>query len=251
MRVLVSGNLGYIGPVLVRRLRSAGHYVIGVDTGWYVHDYAGEPVWPHEQHFADIRHPRDSWYRDVDAAVHLAGLSNDPMSELDPELTEEINVGGTLGALLDGGGRNVIVSSCSVYGATDEVATEESRPNPLTPYAKAKAAVDAYVHEGRWFRGNAVSLRLGTVYGYSPGHRLDLVVNRMAYDAVTKGYVSATGNAWRPLVHVEDVASAILFMLDQPWTGVYNVVGENAQMMPLGTSSTWTNGRQALPVAET
>ncbi len=235
MRVLVTGNLGFIGPVLVRRLRSLGHYVIGVDTGWYVHNYADEPVWPHEQHFGDIRYPRDSWFRGVDAAVHLAGLSNDPMSELDPALTEEINVGGTLGVFLDGG-RNVIVSSCSVYGATDDVATEDSPLNPLTPYAHAKASVDRFVHHGNWFGGadNAVSLRLGTVYGYSPGHRLDLVVNRMAYDAVTVGRVTATGNAWRPLVHVEDVASAIIFMLEGDESGIYNVVGENLRMMPLG-----------------
>lgn len=231
MRVLVTGNLGYIGPVIVRRLRQAGHHVTGVDTGWYVSNYAGEPVWPHVQHFRDIRNPGYAWSA-VDAVVHLAGLSNDPMSDLDPGLTGDINLAGTLG-MLDSRARNVIVSSCSVYGSTKEMATEETKPNPLTPYAQAKADVDRYVHRDGDDYFDAVSLRLGTIYGYSPGHRLDLVVNRMVHDALNKGYVTATGNAARPLVHVEDVASAVLFMLTRQETGIYNVVGENTRMYPL------------------
>lgn len=229
MRVLVTGNLGYIGPVIVRRLKEAGHYVIGVDTGWYVSNYAGEPVWPNIQYFEDIRGA--GWpTHGYEAVVHLAGLSNDPMSDLDPALTQDINLAGTLG-MLDSRARNVIVSSCSVYGSTKELATEETTPNPLTPYAQAKADVDTFVHQRGYF--DAVSLRLGTVYGYSPGHRLDLVVNRMVHDALNKGYVTATGNAARPLVHVEDVASAVLFMLTRQEGGIYNVVGENTRMYSL------------------
>lgn len=223
MRVLVTGFGGYIGPVIVRRLRDAGHYVIGWDTGFFLPNYAEPPTWPDKVRFVDIRDAR-LWPDKVDAVVHLAGLSNDPMGDLYPHLTDQINYWGTR-AVLDFPARHVVVSSCSVYGAND-MATEESAPHPLTDYALAKARVDDVLVGG-------VSLRLGTVYGYSPGHRLDLVVNRMAWDAVNVGLVTATGNAARPLVHVEDVADAVLFMLDRPETGIYNVVGENVRMHDL------------------
>jgi len=231
MRVLVTGNLGYIGPVIVRRLLEAGHYVIGADTGWYVHQYAGDPVWPDVQHFADIRHPRDSMFEGIGAIVHLAGLSNDPIGDLDPAVTEDINLSGTLG-MLTPGIRNLVVSSCSVYGANDTVATEATLPNAQTTYAKCKADVDRFLDSGLWPYEDWVSLRLGTVYGYSPGHRLDLVVNKMTFDALARGHVTASGNAWRPLTHVEDVADAVLFFLTRG-QGVYNIVGENRQMNDL------------------
>lgn len=234
MRVLVTGNLGFIGPVIVRRLREAGHYVIGVDTGWYVGNYAGEPVWPDVQHFGDIRKPRDSWFIGVDAAVHLAGLSNDPIGDLDQSLTNEINFMGTAGMLVPGA-RNLVVSSCSVYGTSDgEPSTEASGANPLTAYARAKLAVDNYLlNFGDTLRLDWVSLRLGTVWGYSPGHRLDLVVNRFAYDAAWLGRLTAKGNARRPIVHVEDVADAVLHFLAGGDSGIYNIVGENVQVVPL------------------
>lgn len=236
MRVLVTGNLGYIGPVIVRRLRQAGHHVTGVDTGWYIGQYAGDPVWPDVQHFADIRKPRDSWFIGVDAAVHLAGLSNDPMSEMAPEITRDVNYIGTAGMIV-AGARNLVISSCSVYGAAEE-ATEETPVRPQTVYAECKAMVDDWMRNFATTIGapSWASLRLGTVYGYSPGHRLDLVVNKMAYDALNSARVTATGNAARPLVHVEDVASAVLFMLERKDTGIYNVVGENTRMYTLGAA---------------
>lgn len=234
MRVLVTGNLGYIGPVIVRRLQAEGHYVIGWDLGLFVHEYAEMPVWPDKQRFLDIR-DASLWHETVDAVVHLAGLSNDPMGDLDPELTEKINVGGTLKVVQLTNARHVIVSSCSVYGATSEVATEETEPNPLSVYAEGKALVDqAVLARARVDRSlNALSLRLGTVYGYSPGHRLDLVVNRMVHDAANKGVVTATGNAARPLVHVEDVADAVAYFLPRGETGIYNIKAENYRMHDL------------------
>lgn len=113
------------------------------------------------------------------------------------------------------------------------MATEETAPAPLTEYAVSKAFVDTWLANPRSLIYDAVSLRLGTVYGYSPGHRLDLVVNNMVYDAVQGRDITVTGNAARPLIHVEDVARAIVFMLDRPETGIYNVVGENYRMADL------------------
>lgn len=234
MRVLVTGNLGYIGPVVVRRLREAGHHVTGVDVGWYVHDYASEPVWPHKQYFADIRQPADAWFTGIDAVVHLAGLSNDPIGNLDPGVTADVNYIGTVGMLLPEA-RNVIVSSCSVYGANKTIANEDSPVNPLTPYARAKADVDNWLSVFAQTVGiqNWASLRLGTVWGYSPGHRLDLVVNRMVYDALWHGRIRATGNAARPITHIEDVADAIVTFVNNDQVGVFNVVGENIRMHAL------------------
>lgn len=231
MRVLVTGNLGYIGPVVTRHLKAAGHYVFGLDTGWFLPNLASLPEWPDEQRFRDFRVPTVGLH--PEAVVHLAGLSNDPMGELDPTLTDAINYGGTLAAIKGNpAARHVVISSCSVYGASD-MATEESELAPLTTYAQTKAYIDDELH-GAVGWANAVSLRLGTVYGYSPGHRLDLVVNRMTYDAVHGRGVTVTGDASRPLVHVEDVARAIVFMLERPETGIYNVVGDNYQIDVLG-----------------
>lgn len=242
MRVLVTGNLGYIGPVVTRRLREAGHTVIGVDTGWYLGDYAGDPVWPNVQYFGDIREPENHWWTGIDAAVHLAGLSNDPIGDLDPELTQRINYEGTV-AMLVPGARNVVVSSCSVYGDSHGVAaTEGSTLRPLTEYARAKASVDNWMRNfadasSEWAPKldltNWASLRLGTVWGYSPGHRLDLVVNRMVYDATYGKAIHARGDAARPIVHVEDVADAIVHFVGRKDTGIYNIVGENVTIAPL------------------
>ncbi len=250
MRVLVTGNLGYIGPAVVRRLREAGHHVTGVDVGWYVHDYAGEPVWPDKQYFADIRKPADAWFLGIDAVVHLAGLSNDPIGELDPEVTSDVNYVGTAEMLL-AGARNVVVSSCSVYGANSAIATEDTPVNPLTAYARAKADVDRYLglFDGYLGLTNWASLRLGTVWGYSPGHRLDLVVNRMVHDA-TFGAITATGNAARPLVHVEDVADAVLTFVENDAQGIYNIVGENIRMYDLADRVALASGKRNLRVAK-
>ena len=226
--VLVTGNLGYIGPIVVRRLKAAGHYVGGLDLGWYTSQHVTMPDWPHHQRFADIRQA-DSL---PSVVVHLAGLSNDPLGALSPELTKDINEEGTLRLVrLLPRARHVVISSCAVYGHSEEVADEGTIPNPLTEYARAKAAVDA----GLEYAKEAVSLRLGTVYGPSPGHRLDLVVNRMVYDATHGRGVTVHGSQWRPFTHIEDVAEAILRAVeDRDLTGIRNVVGQNMRIDSLG-----------------
>ena len=232
MNVLVTGSCGYIGPVVVRALRAAGHNVTGYDLGWFGEDDGA--TWFIR---GDIREPilHPSW---PDVVVHLAGLSNDPMGDLDPALTLNINVAGTLDMVeryFDA--RHVVVSSCAVYGVQTTPATEETTPNPQTLYAEAKTAVDQALHEptgADGLRYRYVSLRLGTVFGPAPNHRLDLVVNRMVFDALNNGGVTVTGDAARPLVHVEDVASAVLWAVEGDQRGIYNIIGENIRMKALG-----------------
>lgn len=229
MNVLVTGWAGYIGPVVIRHLRAARYHVIGLDTGWFLPNYADLPEYPDEAIYADIREGVFVGWPDV--VIHLAGLSNDPLGDMDPAMTTDINIGGTWGVLsAHPDARHIIVSSCSVYGTAD-MATEETEPAPLTQYAKAKACIDRMTQK---YGLEAVSLRLGTVYGWSPGHRLDLVVNQMAYSAAHGRGVTVSGNAARPLVHVEDVARAIVFMVEREERGIYNVVGENRRMGELG-----------------
>ena len=233
MNVLVTGSCGYIGPVVVRALRAAGHTVTGYDLGWFGEDDGS--TWFIR---GDIREPlvHSAW---PDVVVHLAGLSNDPMGDLDPDLTSDINVDGTNRIVLHHQPvRHVVVSSCAVYGVQSTPADENTSENPLTAYARAKFLIDDWLHYSPvrdQYQGlNAISLRLGTVFGPAPNHRLDLVVNRMVFDALNNGGVRVTGNAARPLVHVEDVASAVLWAVEGDQRGIYNIIGENVRMKALG-----------------
>lgn len=224
MNVLATGSGGYIGSVLVPVLERAGHNVTGYDTGWFGHG-DGRTV------LGDIRDPsvHPGW---PDVVVHLAGLSNDPMGDLSPALTWGINYWGTIDFVSRyPAARHVVISSCAVYGQADSLCDETADPNPQTVYAQCKAKVDGWLAE---HRPDATILRLGTVYGPSPNHRLDLVVNRMTFDGVTTGRVTVNGNPARPLVHVEDVASAIGWAIAEAPAGIHNVIGENLRMRELG-----------------
>jgi nucleoside-diphosphate-sugar epimerase len=235
--VLVTGSAGYIGSVLVPAMARAGHTVVGYDLGWFGPDTQSR-WWVK----GDIRYPiiHPKW---ADVVVHLAGLSNDPMGELDPALTHEINQWGTR-EMIDHMpyARHVVISSCAVYGQSSELCVEESATNPQTTYAFAKERVDWTVTRAGV---DHVILRLGTVYGPSPNHRIDLVVNRMVRDALDKGVVTATGNAARPLVHIEDVASAITWAVDADVNGIFNVVGENVRMVDLARAVAEATGTAA------
>lgn len=235
MNVLVTGNLGYIGSAVVKQLRATPFpYITGLDRGWFLSEFAEPPCLPDEQLFADLRDSVPYPPANPHTIVHMAGLSNDPLGDLDPKLTEEINTKATLRLVRRyPRARHVVISSCSVYGFTDAIATEETPVAPLTPYAKAKADVDRYLELADF---DYVSLRLGTVYGYAPGYRLDLVVNKMCWDAsFPEGKVYCAGNAQRPLVHVDDVARAVeMAVVGEIPRGVYNVVGENWHIRDLG-----------------
>jgi nucleoside-diphosphate-sugar epimerase len=227
MRVLVTGSNGYIGRVLVPALQRAGHLVLGYDAGWFGRE-SEAPM----QVIGDIRDTLvyPDW---PEVVVHLAGLSNDPMGDMDKALTYGVNLWGTVDMLTHhSDAKHVVVSSCAVYGQATELCDETTPPNPQTTYAVCKARVDDWLD--RRITAEYTILRLGTVYGWSPNHRLDLVVNRMVYDALNLRRVKATGNAARPITHIEDVASAIVWAVESPASRqTYNIVGENVRMRDL------------------
>ena len=222
MRVLVTGHHGYIGSVLAPYLAEAGHDVTGLDTGFYRGcDFGADPS-PVEGRIADVRDVTPADLRGFDAIVHLAALSNDPLGDLDPSLTEHINGDGTLrvarAAREAGVRRFVFASSCSMYGAsgTDDALDEDAPLRPLTPYAESKVRAE----EGLFALAGPdfvpVSMRNATVFGVSPRLRLDIVLNNLAAWAHTTGRIRllSDGTAWRPLVHVRDVAKSALALLE-------------------------------------
>jgi len=222
MKVLVTGHHGYIGSVLAPFLATAGHDVVGYDTQLYrgcdFVDDRGSVSGP----IADVRDVTPTELEGFDAIVHYAALSNDPLGDLDASLTEDVNRDGTLrlakAAREAGVRRFVFASSCSMYGAsgTADALDEQSPLRPLTPYAesKVKAEEGMFALAGPDFA--PVSMRNATVFGVSPRLRLDIVLNNLAAWAHTTGRIRllSDGMAWRPLVHVEDVARATLALLD-------------------------------------
>lgn len=240
MRILVTGNQGYIGTIMTQRFAEAGHEVIGLDTGFYEDCWLGGPVDTKvaKQIRKDIRDVTPDDFQGVDGVVHLAALSNDPTGELNPGLTEAINFEATIlaakAAKAAGVSRFVFASSCSIYGAGGKDAlTEEDDFNPLTAYAKSKVASEFGLREMADDAFSPTFMRNGTVYGYSPRLRVDLVVNNLTGWALTTGQVKllSDGRAWRPMLHIEDFTQAFRCALEAPREAVHN------QAMNVGTES--------------
>lgn len=222
MRVLVTGHQGYIGPIMLRRLLDEGHEVTGLDTGLFVagHLEAGPSV---PAIALDLRDVTAEDLAGFDAVVHLAGLSNDPLGTLDPALTHAINVGGTLQlartAKAAGVRRFVFSSSCSVYGAAEEPWVDETTPTrPVTAYGESKAIAEIELAALADQSFCVTSLRNATAFGYSPYLRSDIVVNDLSAGAFLSGSVrlNSDGSAWRPLVHIRDIAQAFARTLAAP-----------------------------------
>lgn len=221
MRVLMTGHDGYIGAVLAPFLRDEGHDVVGLDTGYY-HDCAfGDDATRIPVIDADLRDVRRADLDGFDAVIHLAALSNDPVGDLNPNCTYDINQRASLRlarlAKESGIRRFLFSSSCSVYGASspDDVLDEHATFAPITPYAESKVAVE---HDLVGLADDAFSptfLRNATVYGVSPRLRGDVVVNNLVGWAVTTGkvHLKSDGSPWRPLVHIEDVCRAFSAIL--------------------------------------
>lgn len=228
MRLFVTGVEGYIGCLLAPFLQERGHDIVGLDTGyyrdgWLFSDRALVPGFPRTIN-RDIREIRPEDLRDVDAVVHMAELSNDPLGENDPELTYQINHQASvrLAELARDAGvkRFVYTSSCSVYGVAEgaEPMTEHSPTNPQTAYARCKMLVERDVSAMASPGFSPVFLRNATAYGASPRMRFDIVLNNLCGIAATTGKIVMTsdGTPWRPLVHVLDICEAIACVLEAP-----------------------------------
>jgi nucleoside-diphosphate-sugar epimerase len=222
MRVLVTGNEGYIGCVLVPLLRQMGHEVVGFDTGLFRGCALG-PIARPPTIRKDIRDVEQSDLDGIDAVIHLAGLANDPLGDLDPPLTYAINHEASVRvaelAKKAGVGRFLYASTCSVYGAAgDEMIDEGSACAPLTPYAKSKALSEEDIRPLIDKDFCVVFLRAATAFGVSPYLRFDLALNNLvawAY-ATNRVYLKSDGTSWRPFVHVQDIAHAYSVLLEAP-----------------------------------
>jgi nucleoside-diphosphate-sugar epimerase len=224
VRVLLTGSHGYIGSVTRPVLEAAGHDVVGLDTLYYRGCDFGTDGASGAEIAADVRDVTPGQLEGFDAVVHLAALSNDPLGDLKAEWTYEINLHGTIAvaraAKAAGVGRFVFASSCSMYGASssDDLLDETAPLRPLTPYAESKVRSEEALHDLADDAFSPVFMRNATAYGVSPRLRLDVVLNNLAAWAHTTGAIRllSDGSAWRPLVHVQDIARATAAILDAP-----------------------------------
>ncbi|MBI2048868.1 MAG: NAD(P)-dependent oxidoreductase [Candidatus Liptonbacteria bacterium] len=223
--ILVTGNRGYIGSVLTEMLLGRGYEVVGFDTGFY-DDVALYPIpEPTRQIRKDIRDAVSDDFAGIDAVIHLAALSNDPLGEFDSRLTEEINYEATANvaklAKEAGAKRFVYASTQSIYGIskTDaELDEDESEKNPITAYAKTKWAAEQELKKLCSDDFFVICMRPSTVFGASPSLRCDIVFNAFVSSGYTTGNieVKSDGTPWRPVVHVRDVSQAFIAGLEAP-----------------------------------
>lgn len=222
MRIVVTGHDGYIGTRLTPALRERGHEVVGVDTGLFRRDGLGPvPCAASSAVEVDVRDVTVEVFEEADAVIHLAALSNDPLGDLDPQVTFDINERATLvvarAARNAGVPRLLFSSSCSLYGAHgDEVLDELAPFRPVSPYGESKLRAERALSALADDDFSPTFLRNATVYGTAPRIRGDLVVNNLTGFAYATGevFLKSDGTSWRPLVHVDDVVRAFVAMVE-------------------------------------
>ncbi len=230
MRILVTGHNGYIGGVMVPLLQAAGHEVVGFDSDFFEPCLlAGQPAPAVPSIHKDLRDAERSDLEGFEAVIHLAGLSNDPLGNLDSTLTFDINDAASIRfarlAKEAGVRRFLFSSSCSTYGAAgDDFLDESAAFNPVTPYGVSKVRLEQQLSEMADDGFTPVYLRNATAYGVSPRLRVDLVLNNLVGWALTTGriHMMSDGTPWRPLVHIEDISRAFLAVLEAPREAVHD-----------------------------
>lgn len=237
MKILVTGGCGYKGTVLVPKLLARGYEVVALDTMWFGNFLPTHPKLKVVQ--ADVRNIDDIDLRGVDAIIHLSSVANDPCGDLDPKLTWEISALATM-QLADKARRNgvkrfIYASSGSVYGVKDEPqVTEELELKPISEYNKTKMVAERVLLS--YADDMAVQIiRPATVCGYSPRMRLDVSVNLLTMQALSKGKITVFGgDQTRPNIHIDDITDIYLHLIDHPEvTGVYNAGFENISIMDI------------------